>query len=102
MAHGIDDGKSIASVRHVQVGEEHVEGFRRNKFQRFGYRGGGYHFKPAAFQAFLENGADVFGVVRQQNSMFPHRRLHLSNNKDGRLEASNTAQYWTQSLFQPG
>ena len=55
-----------------------------------------------AFQAFLERDADVVGVVRQQNSMFPHRRLYLSNNKDGRLEASNTAQYWTQLLFHPG
>src|SRR5882762_5802989 len=102
MAHGTDDGKSITSIRHVQVGEQHVEALSRNKSQRSAHGGGGYHFKPAAFQAFLEHGADVVGVVRQQNSMFPHRRLHLSNSKDGRLEASNTAQYWTPLLFQRG
>src|SRR5258708_31908315 len=99
MAHGIDDCKSIASIRHVQVGEQHVEAFSRNKSQRFVHGGGGYHFKPVAFQAFLEHGADVVGIVRQQNSMFPHRRLYLSNSKDGKLEASNTVQYLTTLLF---
>jgi hypothetical protein len=70
VAHGTDDGKSIPGIRHVQVGEQHVEVFRRNKSQRFVYAGGRYHFEPAAFQAFLEHGADVVVVVHEKDSTF--------------------------------
>jgi len=79
MAHGIDDGKPITSIRHVQVGEQHIEVFNRNKSERFVYVGGGYHVKPVAFQAFLERGEDVVVVVREQNSMLLHKNIYLSS-----------------------
>jgi hypothetical protein len=49
VAHGADDGKSIPSVRHVQVGEQDVEFFRRNESERFVYASGGNDFKPIGF-----------------------------------------------------
>src|SRR5260370_5834104 len=70
MAHGADDGKSISSIRHLQVGEKHVEVFGRNKFQRFVYGGGGDHFEPLAFQDFLERGAGGVVGLHEKDSIF--------------------------------
>jgi len=59
MALALTTANPSQSIRHVQVGEQHIEVFNRNKSERFVYVGGGYHVKPVAFQAFLERGEDV-------------------------------------------
>jgi hypothetical protein len=64
MTHGIDDGKPITGVRHVQFGEKHIELLGGNKSQRFDYGRSSYDFVALAFQAFLEDGTDVVVVVR--------------------------------------
>ena len=48
--HRGDDGKSIAGIRHMQVGDQHVEFFSHNIFQRFVDGGSRYDLKPLAFQ----------------------------------------------------
>src|SRR5260370_19385946 len=63
VAHSADDGKSISSIRHLQVGEKHVEVFGRNKIQRFVYGGGGDHFKPLAIQPLRGNGPGTAPVL---------------------------------------
>ncbi len=72
MAHGADDGKTISSIRHLQLGHQHVEVFSRNKFQRPVYGRGRYHFKPVGFQAFLEHREEIVVIVDEEDSIFLH------------------------------
>lgn len=51
VAHRVDDGKPIAGIRHVQIGQQDIEYFRGNEFQGFTNGVGGRHVEAVAFQA---------------------------------------------------
>lgn len=79
VAHGVDYGETITGIRHIQIGEQDVEGFRSNKPQGLADGAGRRDRKPLAFQAFLKRNANVVFVFRQQDFGFFHHSLDLSD-----------------------
>ena len=78
VAHGVDYGKTITGIGHVEVREQDIEAFCKNKSQGFANGSGGGDDKPLALQAFLKRDANVVFVFRQQDFVFVHYRLDLS------------------------
>jgi hypothetical protein len=52
MAHRANNGKTIAGVRHVQIGDESVEAVGRDMSKGFRHIGGRDNLKPLVFKSY--------------------------------------------------
>jgi hypothetical protein len=69
VAHCGHYGKTVAGVRHVQVGDQHVEGHGCDEFQSSGHAGGGGYVESLASERHSHCLADGFVVVDEQDSV---------------------------------
>src|SRR5580704_7029586 len=70
VAHRGDHCETIARIRHVQVGNEHIEALGNDESQRFCHSGDSNYLKSFAFECRIHHCENCMIVIHQQDSMY--------------------------------